>query len=494
MYNAGAMKGQFNIGSWVRDWAAECPDKPALIDAESGETWSYAELNRNSNRCAAALRARGVNAGDRVAVALPSEPIYLAIYFAAAKLGAIFLPLNSRLAAIELAFQLSDATPRITLTHPSIPIEASAESLLVDIDSFRAEWPESAPEPELVAGGDAGQVIMYTSGTTGHPKGAVLPQRKTSANSENAVAYFGLRPDDCVIVPVPLFHSYGLKILAVPALSAGATVVLVKHFEPTELQSAVRKYQGSVLGAVPIMYRRILEAGVDQDALSSLRFGFSAGAPIDPETVRAFAELGLFVRQGFGQTETSILCAMDRNEDVLRKVGSVGRPVGNCELRIADETGKSLPVGSTGEILVRGPIVMLGYWERPAETAESQLDGWHRTGDLAFMDSEGFVTLVGRRKELYISGGENVYPAEVENVLLQHPNVADCAVLGIADPEWGEVGRAYIVPREQPFEPDELQLWIRERLARFKCPRQLVSVAELPRTASGKVQKHLLDS
>ena len=492
MYNAVAMDREFNVGRWIRDRASESPDKAALINAASGESWSYARLNTVTNCCAAALAARGVRSGDRVAVALPSEPIYLALYFAAAKLGAIFLPLNSRWTARELAFQLADAGPRIALTDPSIPLEPNDGTELVEIDRFRADLPRAAAEPELAPGGDAAQVIMYTSGTTGEPKGAVLPHRKTRANSENAVAYFGIEADDRVIVPVPLFHSYGLKILSVPTLSAGATVVLVNQFDAIGLQDCVREYRGTVLGAVPVMYRRMLQEGLDTDALASLRFGFSAGAPIDPETVRAYAARGLFLRQGFGQTETSILCAMDRNDDVLPKLGSVGRPVGNCELRIADESGKTLPPGITGEILVRGPIVMLGYWQRPVETKESQLDGWHRTGDLAFMDEDGFVTLVGRRKELYISGGENVYPAEVENVLLQHPNVADCAVLGVPDPEWGEVGHAYIVPREHPLQSDELLGWMRERLASFKLPRRIITADELPRTASGKVQKHLL--
>lgn len=492
MYNAVAMERDLNIGSWIRDRAAESPQKLALADAQTGERWSYAVLNKTANRCAASLQHAGLRAGDRIAVALQSEPIYLALYFAAAKLGAIFLPLNSRLTASELGFQLADAEAKLVLTDPDIPVGPTPGTHALGIEEFRAALPDFAPEPKLAAGGDAPQVIMYTSGTTGVPKGAVLPHRKTRANSENAVAYFGLGPDDCVVVPVPLFHSYGLKILSVPALFAGASVVLVRQFDPVGLQRTVRDFAGSVLGAVPVMYRRMLQAGVDRAALASLRFGFSAGAPLDPETVRAFAGEQLALRQGFGQTETSILCAMDHNEDALAKLGSVGRPVGNCELRITDETGRTQPAGITGEILVRGPIVMLGYWKRPQETLESRQDGWHRTGDLARMDSRGFVTLVGRRKELYISGGENVYPAEVENVLLEHPNVADCAVVGVADPEWGEVGCAYIVPRALPLETAQLLDWTRERLARFKCPRQFVTVQELPRTASGKVQKHLL--
>jgi len=323
------------------------------------------------------------------------------------------------------------------------------------------------------------------------PKGAVLPHRKTYWNSRNAELYFELVPDDVVVVPIPLFHSFGLKILSVPTLFVGATALLVDRFDPIGLQDSVARERATLLGAVPVMYQRMLEAGLEPKKLASLRFAFSAGAALGVDTIERYARAGLRIQQGYGQTETSILCCLDAR-DALRKAGSVGKPVAFGEVRIADERGRDVARGVRGEVVVRGPIVMSGYWRRPEETEQSRIDGWHRTGDLGVMDVDGDVSLVGRLKELYISGGENVYPAEVERVLGQHPDVSEVAVVGVPDEKWGEAGRAYVVSASATFDATSLLAWASERLARYKLPRELVVVAELPRTASGKVQKHAL--
>ncbi len=482
---------QTNVGSWLRDRAKLHPERAAVVADGSGERVSYAELNALANRAAATLVAAGVQRGDRVALALASEPLYLAVYFAAAKLGALLLPLNTRLTRHEIDFQLEDADARLLIARGDLELRAPPEGQLVEAEAFQRALPDAAAEPPLGPGGEAPQVLMYTSGTTGLPKGALLPHRKTVFNTRNAVEYFGLRERDVVVVPVPLFHSFGLKILAVPALFAGATVVLVERFDASELQTCIGRQRATLLGAVPVMYRRMLRAGLDRDALSSLRLAFGAGAPLDPENVRAFDAAGIPLVQGYGQTETSILCCLDVAH-AQSKLGSVGRPVRYARVRVADAGGRTVDAGVAGEILVRGPIVMLGYWRRPEETEASRLDGWHRTGDLGVMDEEGYVTLVGRLAELYISGGENVYPAEVERVLESHPNVAEAAVVPVADAEWGEAGRAYVVPIRAPLDMDDLEAWLRERLARFKRPREIVVSDPLPRTASGKVQKHAL--
>ena len=481
-----------NVGSWLRDRAALHPERTAVRVA-GGAAQSYRQLNELANRSAAALASLGVRPGDRVALALESDPIYLALYFGAAKLGAVLLPLNTRLTRPELAFQLDDADPRAVLVSPGAAITpgTQGERRILAVDDFRADLPEAAPEPELAPGGEAPQVIMYTSGTTGRARGAVLPHRKTVCNTLNAERFLGLGGGDVVIVPVPLFHSYGLKILSVPALFCGAEIVLVQKFDPVGLQELVAERAATVLAGVPVMHQRMVRAGLRREALATLRYAFTAGAPIDADTVRAFDGAGVPLVQGYGQTETSILCCQGPG-DSLRKVGSVGRPVGHCELRIGDERGEPVPPGETGEILVRGGIVMSGYWRRPEDTAAATLAGWHRTGDLAVQDAEGYVTLVGRLKELYISGGENVYPAEVERVLLEHPNVAECAVLGVPDPEWGEAGHAYVVARQPPLDSADLRAFCSERLAGYKRPREIHAVDALPRTASGKVQKHLL--
>ena len=480
-----------NIGSWLTHRAAERPEHPAISVEATGECLSYCELNALTNRVARSLELRGVGLGERVAMALRSEPLTLAVYFGAAKLGAISVPLNTRLAPPELGFQIQDCRPRLVIRARDVEMPADCGTELISADELRAELPTSAEEPALAAGGEAAQTIMYTSGTTGLPKGAVLPHRKTLCNTLNAEVYLGLRPEDVVVVPVPLFHSYGLKILSVPTLFAGATIVLVDRFDPVGLQECIGRHRATLLGAVPVMYRRMLEAGLRGDCWRSLRFAFGAGAPLDVATIHRFFDAGVRLKQGYGQTETSILCCLD-TEDVIRHAGSVGRPVGNCELRIADAEGATVAPGHEGEILVRGRIVMSGYWGQPEATEASRLDGWHRTGDLGVMDGDGFVTLVGRRAELFISGGENVYPAEVERVVEGHENVSEVAVVGVPDDRWGESGRAYVVPAHPPLDTAELLEWTRKRLAAFKVPLDVVVVAELPRTASGKVQKHAL--
>jgi fatty-acyl-CoA synthase len=481
-----------NVAQWLRSRADERPGATAVV-AAGGERTSYAELDRLADRVAAALERMGVGPGERVALALASEPLYLAVYFAAAQLGAILLPLNTRLAPAELAFQLEDSEACVAVHADELPLPARRGTRAVGAGELRALLPSAAGRRPLAPGGEAPQVLMYTSGTTGRPKGALLPHRKTLYNTLNAEIYFELVPDDVVLVAVPLFHSFGLKILTVPALFAGAAAVLLDRFDPLDLQQRIAEERATVLGAVPVMYQRMLRAGLDRRKLATLRLAFSAGAAIDVETIRALAAHGVRLRQGYGQTETSILCCLD-DANALARAGSVGRPVRYGEIRIADEQGRSVPAGRPGEVVVRGPLCMLGYWRRPEETAAARIDGWHRTGDLGVMDEEGFVTLVGRLKELYISGGENVYPAEVERVLEEHPNVAEAAVVGVPDPEWGEIGHAYVVPVAEPFDAEELLRWARTRLAGYKLPRAVFRVRELPRTASGKVRKHELQA
>jgi acyl-CoA synthetase (AMP-forming)/AMP-acid ligase II len=334
-------------------------------------------------------------------------------------------------------------------------------------------------------------ILMYTSGTTGTPKGALLPHRKTLYNSLNAQLFFELTAQDRVLVVLPLFHSFGLLILTVPTLYAGGFVRLAPRFDAHGI---------TFLGAVPTQLQGLLEAGPERHDLHRLRFVFGAGAAVPVEQIRAFERHGLVLKQGFGQTETSILCCLDAR-DAVRKAGSVGRPVFHAEVRVVrredldgpTEGWRDAPVGETGEIVVRGPITMLGYWRRPESTAETLRGEWLRTGDLASVDGEGFLTLVGRARDMYISGGENVYPAEVEAVLAEHPAVREVAVVGTPDARWGESGRAFVVLAPgHALDPDALRAFAAERLARFKLPREFVAVASLPRTDTGKVQKHRL--
>jgi len=503
-----------NVGSWPARRAATAPGRLALVDAERRLDWG--RLAERCGRLAGWLRSRGVGRGDRVALLLANRTPYLEAVFACGQLGAIATPVNARLAPPEIQFVLEDCTPRVLLHESALAGRAEAavsasrpapETLLPvggDGDRYEAALAEGQPSPPLPVEPDHPLLLTYTSGTTGVPKGALLPHRKTLFNSLNAQLFFQLGGQDRVLVPLPLFHSFGLSILSLPALYAGAAVFLEPRFDAEGLWQRVEKEGITFFGAVPTMFAELLGAldagaGARRDR-ASLRFLFSAGAAIPVELIGAYAARGLVVKQGFGQTETSILCCLDA-EDAVRKAGSVGKPVFHADLRLVRRESLARPPGEwedcapgePGEIVVRGPITMLGYWRRPRETAETLRDGWLRTGDLATVDEEGFYTLVGRARDMYISGGENVYPAEVEAAYRAHPAIREIAVRGVPDPRWGEVGRAWVVLEPgHALDPEALRSWGAGRLARYKLPRSFVAVERLPRTETGKVQKHRL--
>jgi fatty-acyl-CoA synthase len=502
------------FGRWIERHAERSPSRPALLDDE--RRLDFAALHERILRAAGALRDAGLAPGERIALVAGNRSAYLEALFAAARLGAIAVPINARLVAREIRTLLSDCVPRALLCEPALePVVRAALDGLPGAppailrcggpdDPWERALSTARPfEPCAPAPPERPMLILYTSGTTGHPKGALLPERKTLANSRNAEIFFGLSPDDRVLVALPLFHSFGLKILSLPTLYAGGRVVLRRAFDPAAVWDDVGREGITFFGGVPTMFRALLDAldaGSARFDLRSLRFLFTAGAAIPVELIRAFEARGLVLKQGFGQTETSILCCLDA-QDAIRKAGSVGRPVAQTRLRIvrsetlagSPEGWRDARPGEAGEIVVSGPIAMLGYWNRPEETAEVLRDGWLRTGDLATADAEGFVTLVGRARDMYISGGENVYPAEVEAVYAEHPAVREIAVVGRPHPRWGEVGRAYVVSAPGcALDAEALLAWGRERLAAFKLPRDFVAVPALPRTETGKVQKHRL--
>jgi fatty-acyl-CoA synthase len=501
------MSPEHNFASCVAAHAQRAPERPAVRDASL--TLSYAAFDERCARAAGALLARGVSRGERVALLLGNRSATLEAVLAAARLGAIAVPLNTRLAPPEVAEQLDDARPALLLHEAGLAPLAEAACAAarrapprLDVPAWEDAAAAAAPHHEIApVSPEDPMILMYTSGTTGVPKGALLPHRKTLYNCRNAGAFFRLTEADRVLVVVPLFHSFGLSILSLPALWAGASLLLQPRFDAEAVWRAVAEERITFLGGVPTMFPPLLEA-LDraQPDHASVRFLFTAGAAIPVDVIHAFAARGLALKQGFGQTETSILCCLDA-ADAVRKAGSVGRPVAHAELRIVRREDLACPpaewrdcaAGESGEIVVRGPITMTGYWERPEATAETLRDGWLLTGDLGRFDAEGFVTLDGRSKELFISGGENVYPRQVEAVYEAHPSLREVAVVGVPDLRWGEVGCAYVVLRPGAhLDAEELTRFGRERLAAFKVPRRFVAVPELPRTASGKVQKHRL--
>jgi fatty-acyl-CoA synthase len=495
------------VGGWTSRRAAIAGDRPALLDGE--RSLDYAALHDRTCRLVGVLREAGIGRGDRVALLLGNRSAYVEGVFAAARCGAIAVPINARFTAPEVARVLADAEPALLLHEQSLADLcvracqglATAPQRLACPDAYEEALARTAPCAELAAlSPDDPMILMYTSGTTGTPKGALLPHRKTLFNSLNAQLFFGLTSDDRVLVPLPLFHSFGLLILTVPALYSGARVELLPRFDAQQAWQRVAASGITFLGGVPTQLQALLESIPEREARRSLRFLFGAGAAVPVEQIHAFEQQGVVLKQGFGQTETSILTCLDAR-DALRKAGSVGRPVFHADVRVMvlpepdapPESWREAEPGETGEIVVRGPITMLGYWRRPEATAETIRGEWLRTGDLATRDPEGFLYLVGRERDMYISGGENVYPAEVELALAEHPSVREVAVIGVPDERWGEAGRAFVVT--QPggaLDPEALATFAAERLARFKLPREYRAIEALPRNETGKVQKQRL--
>jgi fatty-acyl-CoA synthase len=494
-----------NIADWIDRHAAYAPNKPAIL-FEDREV-SYAALAQEIERLAAALvRDLGVAAGDRVAILAYNRPEYLALVFACARIGAICVPLNWRLAPPEHRYILQDAEAGVLFCDPQFRegVEAIRATLplrhLVGFGFAGEGWRDYGG---LIAGeGEAPRrgrledpaLIVYTSGTTGRPKGAVLTQDALLWNAVNSTALHDLVSTDRVLTFLPMFHVGGLNIQTLPALHAGATVILLARFQPAETLQAIARRRPSITLVVPaVMSALIGHPEWRKTDISCLRL-VGAGSSIIPlDLIRAFHIRGVPVCQVYGSTETAPTAIVLRREDAMRKEGSTGTPALHCEARIVDEHGRDVPPGGRGEILIRGPNVMTGYWRDPAATAEALVDGWFHTGDVGHQDEEGFYWIDERKKDLIISGGENIYPAELEAILAECREVAEAVVVARPDPKWGEVPVAVVVPRNgAQLEAEQVRALFAGRIARFKHPHDVVFVEDLPRNAIGKVLRYRL--
>jgi fatty-acyl-CoA synthase len=334
---------------------------------------------------------------------------------------------------------------------------------------------------------------MYTSGTTGIPKGAILSHRKTFFNALNADIFYNLTSKDIMIVSRPMFHSGGLLVEAAPVLYKGGTLILKKRFRSHEILETIQKYRVTLLEMAATVYQFILqECDLDQYDLSSIRCYFTGGERVPKAMLKEYYRKGMTISQIFGQTEASTITFLSPDDAVL-KIGSVGLPVFHGEVRIVDKSGKDVSPGEVGEIIINGPTLMSGYWNRPDLTAETIRDGWLYTGDLARMDEEGYIYIIDREKDMYISGGENVYPAEIEKVLHTHPKIFDAGIVGVPDEKWGEVGKAFIVLKAgEAMGNGEVFEFLKGKVAKYKIPKYVEVIEELPKTASGKIQKFIL--
>ncbi len=485
------------------------PDRLALEDLSDGTRYTYAALNERAARIAAAMRERwGLSPGDRLAYLGHNRAEFFALLFACAKADIILVPLNWRLAVPELDALMADAGPGALVSGVELADAAAAlaenrpDLVTVGLDhdqgrdyeaDLRSVTPDRAPHPPRSP--DRPWYLLYTSGTTGRPKGVIQTFRMMMANYWNIAIPVELRQSDVLLNVLPMFHTAGINLYSSSMFLAGGTVLVQRSFEPEEALQVLAE-RATVFFGVPAVYQMLADQpGFDGRRLSGVRSWGCGGAPLSPRVAQHFAEHGIRVRTGFGMTETGPAVFLMDEERVLDKTGSVGRPQLLAEVRIVGRDGRDVPEGEAGELLVRGPGVTPGYWERPDATAEAlEPDGWLHSGDVARRDADGDYFIVDRWKDMFISGGENVYPAEVEQALQQHPGVADVAVVGMPDERWGEVGCAFVCPAggDAPADEQGLQAWCRERLAGYKVPRRVVFRDALPRNALGKVQKQEL--
>ena len=493
-------------GDWIGRWGRADPHKEALVDLIENRRYSYAQLADDINRLSQFLLSLNVAKGDRVAVLSLNRAVFIELFFATSRLGAILVPLNFRLAQDEYLYFLQDCTPRIMFydsehqsTVADIKTKASVDHYVCfDNDdslghSLNKVWSSlsSTPPPEVDIRSDDPQLIIYTSGTTGLPKGVIQSHGMLTWNAINTHIGWDLRSDDRTVLHAALFYTAGWNVFTLPIFQCRGTNILIKSFDADLILDLIENEGLSVFFGVPTMFQMMMESPKFKDVdFSSIRFMVSGGAPLPKTVADTYQEQkGTRIWEGYGLTEVG-----PNNFLANGKLGSVGFPMFNVDIRIVDSNGNQVPDGEDGELLLKGEHMCSGYWNKPEETEAAFQNGWFATGDLARVDGDGHLSIVGRKKDMLISGGINIYPAEIERVIDMHPHIVSSAVIGVPDDKWGEVGKAVVeLNPGTSLTLDELQTFLKDRLGKYKIPKFLTVVNELPRTAaSGKVQKFIL--
>ena len=490
-----------NLGSLLDRAAADHPDHPAIRLDDLVLT--YAQLREAAGRMAALLAAHGVQPGDRVGIMLPNVPAFPISFYGALAAGAVVVPMNPLLKSREVAYYLGDSGARVVLAWHAAAGEAAkgaadagAQAIAVqapDLADLLADYEPVWSDPawsDPGRDGDDDAVILYTSGTTGQPKGAELTHAGLVRNAElTARTLLKNSPDDVMMGCLPLFHVFGLTCGLNATVAAANTLTLLPRFDPAKALAIIGRDAVTIFEGVPTMYAAILHLPEADPAMAAtLRVCISGGASLPVEVLRGFEEkFGCMILEGYGLSETSPVASFNL-PDIERKPGSIGVPIEGVQMRVVGDDGQPVPAGEIGEIAIRGHNVMKGYWNKPEATAEAITDGWFRTGDMAKVDSDGYYYIVDRKKDLIIRGGYNVYPREIEEVLHEHPAVAEVAVIGIPHPELGEeVAAAVALKPDATATPEELRAFARDRMAAYKYPRQIWLVNTLPKGPTGKI-------
>ncbi len=478
--------------------AALTPERKALYF--EGRWYSYAELDERARKLAGQLQQRGVQKGDRVSILAHNHLAHIDLILATAKLGFIYAPFNIRLSAEEQREVAAYLRPKLLFYDVAHEEKAKATGLgLVSLEAYD-QWlqADALPFPNAELSGEDIQMILLTSGSAGRPRGVMQPYRQGFTNAVNTVFSWGLRDDDCAVQATPCFHA-GVNALTVPLLHVGARVVLQRNFDAGDYLDLLQETNATLMFMVPTMYRMVKDHPDFADAdLSGVRWAISGGAPCPAPVREAFAQRGVPFKQGYGLTEAGVNCFSIQTDEAAARPDSVGKPILYSDAVIRNETGEAVPSNEVGELTLSGPHLFSGYFECPKDTVEALKEGWLWTGDLAVKNDEGFFTIVGRRKEMFISGGENVFPVEVETALYTHTAVAECAVLGVPDAQWGEVGLAVIVLKDRVLSEevsgDALRAYLEAKLAKYKVPKHIRFVEALPKSGAGKILKTELTS
>ncbi len=496
---------KINIGYLLFKRALLEPEKEALVIGDVRRT--YKELNLRSNRLAHAMKRLGIRPGDRVAVLALNEPEYFELYFGLGKIGAVMVPINYRLAPAEVEYIISNSGARLLVFGPEFA--SVAETLRITnpglifwglMDSV-PDWAASythltsaadEEEPEHTGGDDDTLTILYTSGTTGKPKGAELTHAGYFHNSVNLMSTFG-DIGNRLLMPLPLFHIGALAPVPM-CVHFGHTMIFQKAFDPANFLKLILTENISWFGSVPqvLMFLSSVPEFNSFD-WRQIKMALVYAAPVPVALIKAFAEKGMEVRQLYGMTECTGPATVIDGAHAIKKAGSCGLPFFHTDVRVVDENNRDVPVGEIGEVLIRTTHLMKGYWNNPSATSDTIKNGWLYSGDIAKLDEDGFLYILDRKKDMIISGGENIYPAEVEDCLLNHPGIADVGVIGTSDEKWGETVKAVVVIKKgENVTQEEIIDWCKGRLARFKTPRQVAFAEEIPRTPTGKILKRVL--
>jgi len=501
--------------SWIGDWTGRrarlTPKREAIIDNLTGKRYTFETMDNRVNQLANALHDMGIKKGDRVGVYSKNRFDFLDLLFACGKLGSILVPYNVRLSERELDYLLGKTRPSAMFYDPNLRSEFDGLRSFVkhqnvfvmgnkDLDDdsnlhtlMKSQESEFNTRPSLTL--DDPYLIVFTGGTSGLPKGAVLSHGLVFWNSVNTIVSWGLRPDDIQPLLFPLFHTGGINVLLIPFYHLGAKSIIMGDFNIEETLSVIEEEKCSIVVGVPTMFNRMSESPQFKETnFDSVRVFISGGAPCPVAIMEKYWKRGKILKMGYGLTEVGPNNFYLPESEVKRKPSSVGLPVFHCDVKIADNECNEVADGGVGELMLRGPHIFSGYWEEAEETAKTiEPDGWVHTGDLATKDEEGFYFITGRKKDMFISGGENIYPTEIEELLYKHPAILEAAVTGVPDEKWGEVGKAYIVLKPgKNLDQEELLEYLSGKLAKFKIPRHYAFLDELPKSAAGKILKREL--